>query len=63
MGLFHEGEQAVQARAGAEAESRRLGRGISPAIPEDAGPFLEVEIARRGPLGWLFLDYSPFNPR
>ncbi len=22
-----------------------------------------VEIAGQGPLGWRFLDYSPFNPR
>jgi uncharacterized protein len=43
MGVFHEGERAVQARAGVEAESRRLGRGISRDIPEGAEPFLEAQ--------------------
>ena len=43
MGVFHEGERAVQARAGVEAESRRLGRGISRAIPEGAESFLEAQ--------------------
>jgi len=43
MGVFHEGERAVQARAGVEAESRRLGRGISREIPEGAAPFLEAQ--------------------
>jgi hypothetical protein len=43
VGVFHEGERAVQARAGVEAESRRLGRGISPDIPEGAEPFLEAQ--------------------
>jgi predicted pyridoxine 5'-phosphate oxidase superfamily flavin-nucleotide-binding protein len=43
VGVFHEGEQAVQARAGVEAESRRLGRGISSEIPPGAGDFLEAQ--------------------
>jgi len=43
MEVFHEGERAVQARAGVEAESRRLGRGISREIPEGAGGFLEAQ--------------------
>jgi len=43
MGVFHEGERAVQARAGVEAESRQLGRGISRAIPEGVEPFLESQ--------------------
>jgi uncharacterized protein len=43
MGVFHEGERAVQARAGVEAESRRLGRGIARVIPPGAGPFLEAQ--------------------
>ncbi len=43
MGVFHEGERQVQARAGVEAESRSLGRGISRAIPDGAGPFLEAQ--------------------
>jgi len=43
MGVFHEGERAVQARAGVEAESQRLGRGISCDIPEGAAPFLEAQ--------------------
>src|SRR5262245_3028756 len=41
MGIFHEGERAVQARAGVVAEARGLGRGISRSIPPGAGPFLE----------------------
>jgi uncharacterized protein len=43
MGVFHEGERAVQKRAGVEAESRSLGRGISKSIPEGGGPFLEAQ--------------------
>jgi predicted pyridoxine 5'-phosphate oxidase superfamily flavin-nucleotide-binding protein len=43
MGIFHVGEREVQARAGVEAESRALGRGISRAIPAGAGPFLEAQ--------------------
>jgi len=43
MGVFHEGERAVQKRAGVEAESRSLGRGISRNIPDGAGPFLEAQ--------------------
>jgi predicted pyridoxine 5'-phosphate oxidase superfamily flavin-nucleotide-binding protein len=43
MGVFHDGERAVQARAGVEAQSRRLGRGISRDIPEGAAPFLEAQ--------------------
>jgi predicted pyridoxine 5'-phosphate oxidase superfamily flavin-nucleotide-binding protein len=43
VGIFHQGERAVQARAGVEAESRRLGRGISREIPEGAGDFLQAQ--------------------
>ena len=43
MGVFHEGERAVQARAGVEAESRGLGRGITRSIPPGAEPFLEAQ--------------------
>src|SRR5262249_28113119 len=43
MSVFHEGERSVQARAGVEAESRKLGRGISSEIPEGAEPFLEAQ--------------------
>lgn len=43
MGVFHEGERAVQGRAGVGAESRNLGRGISRGIPQGAGPFLEAQ--------------------
>src|SRR5215472_14594548 len=43
MGVFHEGERAVQARAGVEAQSRRLGRGISREIPDGAAPFLGAQ--------------------
>jgi predicted pyridoxine 5'-phosphate oxidase superfamily flavin-nucleotide-binding protein len=43
VGVFHEGERAVQARAGVEAESRQLGRGISPGIPEGGAGFLAAQ--------------------
>ncbi len=43
MGVFHEGERAVQARVGVEAESRGLGRGITRSIPPGAEPFLESQ--------------------
>ena len=43
MGAFHEGERAVQARAGVAAEARGLGRGISSGIPPGAQPFLEAQ--------------------
>jgi uncharacterized protein len=43
MGVFHEGEREVQARAGVEAESGQLGRGISRAIPEGVEGFLESQ--------------------
>jgi len=43
VGVFHEGERSVQARAGVEAESRALGRGISRGLPEGAGPFLAAQ--------------------
>jgi len=43
MGPFHAGEREVQARAGVAAEARSLGRGISPAIPAGAEPFLEAQ--------------------
>jgi predicted pyridoxine 5'-phosphate oxidase superfamily flavin-nucleotide-binding protein len=43
MGVFHEGERAVQARVGVEAESRGLGRGITRSIPPGAEPFLEAQ--------------------
>jgi predicted pyridoxine 5'-phosphate oxidase superfamily flavin-nucleotide-binding protein len=41
MGAFHEGERAVQARAGVGEAARDLARGISRAIPAGAIPFLE----------------------
>src|SRR5258708_11783423 len=43
MDTFHEGERAVQARAGVVAEARGLGRGISSSIPPGAQPFLEAQ--------------------
>jgi uncharacterized protein len=43
MGVFHEGERAVQARAGVGAEARGLGRGITRAIPAGVEPFLESQ--------------------
>jgi len=43
VGAFHEGELAVQARAGVDAEARNLGRGISRAIPPGAESFLEAQ--------------------
>jgi predicted pyridoxine 5'-phosphate oxidase superfamily flavin-nucleotide-binding protein len=43
VGIFHEGERAVQARAGVEAESRQLGRGISQGIPDGAAAFLQAQ--------------------
>jgi predicted pyridoxine 5'-phosphate oxidase superfamily flavin-nucleotide-binding protein len=43
MGVFHEGERAVQSRSGVAAEATRLGRGISSAIPPGAKPFLETQ--------------------
>ncbi|HKZ07414.1 MAG TPA: pyridoxamine 5'-phosphate oxidase family protein [Methylomirabilota bacterium] len=41
MSPFHEGERAVQARAGVRAAARDLGRGIFRVIPAGAIPFLE----------------------
>jgi predicted pyridoxine 5'-phosphate oxidase superfamily flavin-nucleotide-binding protein len=43
MGVFHEGERAVQSRSGVAAEATHLGRGISSAIPPGAKPFLETQ--------------------
>ncbi len=43
MGVFHEGERAVQRRAGVSAEARSLGQGIAAAIPAGARPFLEAQ--------------------
>src|SRR5262245_62024420 len=43
MSVFHEGERAVQARAGVEDESQRLGRGIHSEIPDGASDFLEAQ--------------------
>lgn len=40
MALYHEGELAVQARAGVQIEASRIGRGISPTIPPIAQAFL-----------------------
>jgi predicted pyridoxine 5'-phosphate oxidase superfamily flavin-nucleotide-binding protein len=40
MSQFHEGERAVQSRAGVADEAGHLGRGISSAIPDAARPFL-----------------------
>jgi hypothetical protein len=66
MGVFHEGERAVQARAGVEAESRHLGRGISRGIPEGAGPFLEAQriavLAGVDETGHVWASLVPGNP-
>ena len=43
MATFHDGERAVQRRAGGAAEARSLGRGISSAIPPGAAPFLAAQ--------------------
>src|ERR1700720_1667733 len=43
MGVFHEGERAVQRRVGVAAEAKGLGRGISRDIPPGAQPFLEAQ--------------------
>ena len=43
MGVFHEGERAVQKRAGVSAEARSLGRGISSVLPAGIGPFVEAQ--------------------
>lgn len=43
VGTFHEGERAVQKRAGVAAEARSLGRGISSVIPPGVGSFLEAQ--------------------
>ena len=46
-----------RARVRWEHDAKGAGRAIEVAIDE------VVEIAGRGPLGWRFVDYSPFNPR
>ena len=43
MDAFHEGERAVQARAGVGTAARDLGRGISRVIPAGAIPFLQQQ--------------------
>jgi len=43
VGAFHEGERAVQKRAGVVAKARGLERGISSVIPPGAGPFLGAQ--------------------
>src|SRR5262245_15695300 len=43
MAVFHEGERAVQSRAGVGAEARGLGRGITRTIPEGVEPFLAAQ--------------------
>jgi len=43
MGIFHEGERAVQSRAGVAREAQDLGRGIAPSLPEGAGPFFSAQ--------------------
>ena len=43
MSSFHEGERAVQSRAGVMDAAGRLGRGITSAIPDAARPFLESQ--------------------
>jgi predicted pyridoxine 5'-phosphate oxidase superfamily flavin-nucleotide-binding protein len=43
MGVFHEGERAVQKRAGVTAEARSLGRGISSVLPAGIGPFVQAQ--------------------
>ena len=44
MGRFHEGELAVQRRAGAEDVASRVGRGLSDAIPADFAAFLAAQV-------------------
>lgn len=43
MGAFHEGERAVQSRAGVARETKDLGRGITRSLPEGAAPFLAAQ--------------------
>ena len=43
MGVFHDGERAVQRRAGVAAEARSLGLGIARAIPPGVEPFLVAQ--------------------
>ena len=43
MGVFHEGERAVQKRAGVSAEARSLGQGISSVLPAGIGPFVAAQ--------------------
>ncbi len=43
VGVFHEGERAVQKRAGVSAEAQAVGRGIVAAIPAGAGRFLGAQ--------------------
>src|SRR5262249_56018756 len=66
MSVFHEGERAVQKRAGVEAESRSLGRGISRNIPDGAGPFLEAQrlaiLAGVDPDERVWASLVPGNP-
>jgi hypothetical protein len=38
--LFHEGERAIQRRAGAERVAAQVGRGILPFVPTEFGAFL-----------------------
>ncbi len=41
MSVFHEGEIAVQTRAGVRHQSERVGNGIHAEIPEAAQDFLD----------------------
>jgi uncharacterized protein len=43
VATFHEGERAVQKRAGVAEEARGLGRGIGNSIPGGAAPFLAAQ--------------------
>jgi hypothetical protein len=44
-----------------DSEAYRGMRGADRAIEVDVREIVEIE--GRGPLGWRFLEYSPFNPR
>ena len=43
MSAFHEGELALQRRAGVEATAARVARNIAESIPPAVGPFLAAQ--------------------
>ena len=53
--MFHEGERAVQSRAGVERVAAQVGRGVLDLIPDEFGQFLRrqpfVILAGRDPGG------------